>query len=85
MYTPFINKEELFSDKLHPNKEGAGIMAAAVYTELTQKRDEAYNIFNKINLPLKLSSFYGYECADFTFRGRRRRSSMGMACTFLGT
>ncbi|MDB5288028.1 MAG: hypothetical protein JWR05_2977 [Mucilaginibacter sp.] len=70
MYTPFINKEELFSDKLHPNKEGAGIMAAAVYTELTQKRDKAYNIFNNINLPLKLSSFYSYECADFIFEGR---------------
>jgi lysophospholipase L1-like esterase len=70
MHSPFVNKEELFSDKLHPDKEGAGIMATTVYNNLAQKRDKDFNILNNIKQPVKLSSFYGYECADFTFNGR---------------
>jgi len=70
MHSPFVNKEILFSDKLHPNKEGAGIMAVTVYKDLIQKRDEKFNILNEIKEPVKLSSFYGYECADFTYNGR---------------
>jgi lysophospholipase L1-like esterase len=70
IHSPFINKEALFSDKLHPDKEGAGIMAAIVYKNLMQKRDKDFDVLSKIQIPVKQSSFYGYECSDFTFNGR---------------
>ncbi len=70
MHSPFVNKEELFLDKLHPNKEGAGIMAKTVYDDLAQKRDKDFDITGQLNATLKQSSFYGYECDDFTFNGR---------------
>jgi len=70
MHSPFINKEALFSDKLHPDKEGAGIMATTVYNNLTQKRDKDFDITGNLKIAVKRSSFYGYECDDFTFNGR---------------
>jgi len=70
MHSPFVNKEILFSDKLHPNKEGAGIMAKTVYDDLVQQRDKNFDITGQLKATLKQSSFYGYECDDFTFNGR---------------
>lgn len=70
MHALFTDKEALMADKIHPDKEGAGIMAKTVYTNLLQKRDQGYDIFSKLEMPLKRSSFYGYTCADFTFNGR---------------
>jgi len=70
MHSPFVNKEELFSDKLHPDQIGAGIMAKTVYNDLVQTRDKDFDITNKLNTPVTQSSFYGYECDDFTFNGR---------------
>jgi len=70
IHSPFVNKEILFSDKLHPNKEGAGIMAKTVYNDLVQQRDKNFDITNQLKTAVKQSSFYGYECDDFTFYGR---------------
>jgi lysophospholipase L1-like esterase len=65
-----INKPELFVDQIHPDKAGTTIIATRLYELVKQKRDTAYNIFSKIDLPKKISSFHGYECADFDFNGR---------------
>jgi lysophospholipase L1-like esterase len=70
MHALFMDKESLMADKIHPDKEGAGIIAKAVYDNLAQIRDKDFDIFSKLDLPLKRSSFYGYNCADFTFNGR---------------
>jgi lysophospholipase L1-like esterase len=70
MHSPFVNKEILFSDKLHPDKEGAGIMAKTVYNDLAQKRDKNFDITHQLKTAVKQSSFYGYECDDFIFNGR---------------
>jgi lysophospholipase L1-like esterase/pimeloyl-ACP methyl ester carboxylesterase len=70
MHSPFINKEAIMPDKIHPDKEGAGIMAKNVYDNLVQSRDKEFNLFNNLKIPVKQSSFYGYDCADFTFNGR---------------
>src|SRR6185369_6616221 len=32
-----------------------------------------FNIFKKIQQPYKVSSFYGYDCADFVFKGREAK------------
>ncbi len=70
MHSPFVNKEANMPDKLHPDKIGAGIMAQNVYRVIGQQRDERFGIFKNLKMPLKQSSFYGYECADFIFNGR---------------
>lgn len=70
MHAPFTNQEVLMQDKIHPDKTGAGIMAKTVYNNLMQSRDRKYDVFSKLKLPLKQSSFYGYACADFMFNGR---------------
>ncbi len=70
MHSPFVNKEANMPDKLHPDKIGAGIMAQNVYRVIAQERDKDFDIFKTLTMPLKQSSFYGYECADFTFNGR---------------
>jgi lysophospholipase L1-like esterase len=35
LYTPLKNRTDLFPDKIHPNAEGAGIMAKVIFQELT--------------------------------------------------
>ncbi|MES2279405.1 MAG: GDSL-type esterase/lipase family protein [Bacteroidota bacterium] len=69
LHALFTDKEALMADKIHPDKEGAGMMAKTVYQNLLQKRDKDYNIFSKMDVQFKLSSFYGYACADFTLHG----------------
>ena len=65
-----VDKPEYFPDKIHPNKDGQTIIANRLYELVQQKRDTGYQIFNQINYPKTISSFYGYECADFKFNGR---------------
>ena len=70
MHSAFVNKESNMPDKIHPDVIGAGIMAQNVYKVIAQNRDKDFNIFNNLKMPVKQSSFYGYDCADFTFKGR---------------
>jgi len=69
MHSPFINKEAIMPDKIHPTKEGATIMAQTIYENIAQKKDTSFNIFQNLKIDYKVSSFYGYECADFIFDG----------------
>jgi pimeloyl-ACP methyl ester carboxylesterase len=70
MHSPFIDKEVIMPDKIHPNKEGATIMAQTIYENIAQKKDTNFNVFRNLKTEYKVSSFYGYECADFTFDNR---------------
>jgi lysophospholipase L1-like esterase len=70
MHSPFVDKEAIMLDKIHPNKEGATIMAQTLYENIAQKKDTSFNIFQNLKTEYKVSSFYGYECADFSFDGR---------------
>ena len=70
LYPLFINRPQLVPDKIHPNLEGITMMAKTLYEVLRTSRDNSYNIFNSIQLPNTISSFHGYQCADFTFKGR---------------
>ncbi len=38
LFTPFKGKEELFPDKIHPNAEGAKLMAEVIYQMITGKK-----------------------------------------------
>jgi lysophospholipase L1-like esterase len=70
LYSLFINKPQLLPDKIHPNLEGTTVIAKAIYEVLTTPRDSGYDILRNINMPDSISSFHGYECADFKFKGR---------------
>ena len=70
LHSLFTDKQMLMPDKIHPNKEGAAVIANRLFQFITQKRDTGFNIFNRIAFPQKISSFYGYRCADFTFNNR---------------
>jgi lysophospholipase L1-like esterase len=69
MHSAFVDKEAITPDKIHPNKEGATIMAQTVFENIVKKKDTSFNIFQNLKKEYKLSPFYGYECADFTFDG----------------
>ncbi len=70
MHAPFANQEANTPDKIHPNKEGAGRMAELVYENIVRTKDFKYDILSKINIPQKITSFYGYKCATFKLNGR---------------
>jgi pimeloyl-ACP methyl ester carboxylesterase len=62
-----------FPDSLHPSAPGQTILAKRLYEVVTNKTDNAFDIFKKIKEPITVSSYYGYECADFNFNGRKAR------------
>jgi lysophospholipase L1-like esterase len=70
LFPLFINKPDMFSDKIHPTSIGAGIIASRLYEAITQGGDKNFDIFSKIKEEKKISNFYGFECADFTLNGR---------------
>jgi acyl-CoA thioesterase-1 len=40
LYSPMMGRDDLFPDQIHPNAEGAGIMAQIIYEALTGKTIE---------------------------------------------
>lgn len=70
LYPLFIDKPELLPDQIHPSSLGATIIARRLYEVVKLKSQKGYNIFKKIKEEKKLSSFYGFECADFIFNNR---------------
>ena len=70
MHSLLIDKPALMPDKIHPELEGTTIVAKSLYEIISARRDTAYNIFDKLDPAKTLSSFHGYQCADFTFNGR---------------
>ncbi|UFH53865.1 GDSL-type esterase/lipase family protein [Spirosoma sp. KNUC1025] len=63
----------LFPDKLHPAPLVMTRIARRLYEVITLKNQPDFDIFRKIKEPVTLSSFYGYDCADFTFEGRNAK------------
>ncbi|AOW10540.1 GDSL-type esterase/lipase family protein [Flavobacterium gilvum] len=64
------DKESLFPDKLHPSVLGETILAKRIYESVVSKKKMDFDIFSKIKEEKKNSSFYGYDCVDFIFKGR---------------
>jgi len=62
-----------FPDSLHPSSLGATTIAKRLYEVIISKEEKAFDIFTKIKEPFTVSSFYGYDCADFTFNGRKAK------------
>ena len=68
MHSLFVDKESWMSDKIHPDERGATMTAKRLYDCVSQDKDWHFDIFNQMtSVKMKISSFYGYNCADFIF------------------
>lgn len=65
-----LNRDSLFFDQLHPSAQGQTIIANRLYEAITSKTTRNFDIFPKLNVPYKVTSFYGYDCAEFTVENR---------------
>ncbi|SHL21922.1 Lysophospholipase L1 [Chitinophaga jiangningensis] len=70
LYPSFTGQKDLLPDQIHPSSIGAALIARRLYEAVTISPDKNYDIFTRLKMPVKTSSFYGYACADFTFNGR---------------
>jgi lysophospholipase L1-like esterase len=71
LYNLFIDKPDLLVDKIHPSSIGATIIAKRLYEAVKRgKNKKSFNIFSSVKEQKSLSSFYGFECADFLFNNR---------------
>ena len=70
LYSLFIDKSDLLPDKIHPSSLGATLIAKRLYELVKLKEINRFDIFKKIKEEKKSSSFYGFECIDFTFEER---------------
>lgn len=70
LYSLFIDKADLVPDKIHPTSLGATLIAKRLYEVVKLKENKSVAVFSKIKEEKKISSFYGFECADFTFNNR---------------
>lgn len=68
-----MQQDSLFPDQLHPTAAGATLIANRLYEALTTKTENDFDLFQSLKEPVTLSSFYGYDCADFTFEGRNAK------------
>jgi len=70
LYPLFIDREDLLADKIHPTALGATLIAKRLYETIKLNEELSFDIFNSIKEEKKISSFYGYEMADFVFNNR---------------
>ncbi len=70
LYPLFIDREDLLADKIHPTAMGATLIAKRLYETVKLNEEISFDIFNSIKEEKKISSFYGYEMADFVFNNR---------------
>lgn len=66
LYPLFIDKADMFPDKIHPSSIGANVIARRLYEVVKINKDKLFDIFSTIKENKKRSSFYGFECVDFT-------------------
>ncbi len=69
LYHLFLDREELFPDKVHPNREGAACMALRIQEELLQRSDPGYNIFSKLGATGETFNFHGFRGMNFEMDG----------------
>lgn len=75
LHSLFADKEALLADKIHPNAEGDGFIAARLNELIRQKTKPVIPSggIPRLKLPTEKSSFYGYNCFQFKFNGRNAK------------
>lgn len=74
LHTALIGAQSMVPDQIHPNADGAKLMASRVARTLSMKSDSEFDIEKNLKeqSPTK-SSFYGYESLNFKWNGRACR------------
>lgn len=70
LFSMFIDKQDLFLDKIHPSSLGGTLISKRLYELVKLDAKKLSPVFEKIKEQKAISSFYGYSCADFTFKNR---------------
>ena len=70
LFSMFIDKEDLFLDKVHPSSLGGTLISKRLYELVKLDAEKRSPVFEKIKEQKVISSFYGYSCADFTYKNR---------------
>ncbi|GAB3908389.1 GDSL-type esterase/lipase family protein [Mucilaginibacter boryungensis] len=70
LHSLLIDKAQYLPDQVHPDQRGLAIIANRLAELVKQKQDREYDVFSKIDSAKKITSFYGYQCADFKYNGR---------------
>ena len=70
LFSMFIDKQDLFLDKVHPSSLGGTLISKRLYELVKLDADKRSPVFEKIKEQKAISSFYGYSCADFTYNNR---------------
>lgn len=70
MHALFIDQKALMPDQIHPNKEGATIMAARIADNILQQKNVNFDSFKKLPDSKKINAFYGYAAAEFNYNNR---------------
>ena len=70
LFSMFIDKQDLFLDKVHPSSLGGTLISKRLYELVKLDAEKRSPVFEKIKEQKVISSFYGYSCADFTFKSR---------------
>jgi lysophospholipase L1-like esterase/pimeloyl-ACP methyl ester carboxylesterase len=69
LYNLLIDSAAMFPDKIHPDKNGAAIIAKRCFDALKIEKDKNFDIFSKLEITGTKSNYHGYECIDFTYKG----------------
>ena len=75
LHTAFLGKQAWFPDNIHPNTEGAGLMAKITGGVISLKSDPAFDIEKNLkvqNIKVKVSSFFGYRQLTFNMEDGRQ-------------
>ncbi len=70
LFSMFIDREDLFLDKVHPSSLGGTLISKRLYELVKLETDKRSPIFERIKEQKVMSSFYGYACAEFTYKNR---------------
>lgn len=75
LYSLFTDKEALLADKIHPNATGDGFIAARLRDFIEQKTKliPLGADIRGLEFKTERTSFYGYNCFQFTFNGREAK------------
>ena len=69
LYHLFLDREKLFPDKVHPNREGAAWIALRVQENLLQRSDPEFNLLSKPGIAGEAFNFHGFQGLQFNLDG----------------
>lgn len=69
LYHHFLDREDLFPDKVHPDRMGARLMALRVQEAILQRYDPDYSLLDRVDAEKDPFNFHGFRGAEFSLDG----------------